>query len=133
LAENWLKNQHSFVNIVQVYFPREGYRLIANDLDKIREIEKLKEKELKESQRQAQQILIENEKLIEQNHTQALVDAEKKAEEIKNRLLKEAEGEVEKILKNYQEDAEVLQKEISQRIPQVVNYLLEKVWQEYGN
>ena len=93
--------------------------MIANDLDKIREIEKLKEKELKEAQRQAQQILIENEKLIEQNYAQSLVDAEKKAEEIKNRLLKEAEGEVEKILKNYQEDAEVLQKEISQRIPPV--------------
>jgi len=128
-----LKIQNSSVNIVQVYFPREGYRLIANDLDKIREIENLKEKELKEAQRQANQLLLENEKLIEQNHAQALMNAEKKAEENKNHLLKEAEDEVDKILKTYKEEAEVLQKEISQRIPQVVNYLLEKVWQEYGN
>ncbi|QPM68958.1 hypothetical protein [Atribacter laminatus] len=107
--------------------------MIANDLDKIREIENLKEKELKEAQRQANQLLLENEKLIEQNHAQALMNAEKKAEENKNHLLKEAEDEVDKILKTYKEEAEVLQKEISQRIPQVVNYLLEKVWQEYGN
>jgi len=107
--------------------------LIANDLDKIREIENLKEKELKEAQRQANQLILENEKLIEQNRAQALIDAEKKAEGIKNNLLNEAREEVEKILKTHQEEADVLQKDISQRIPQVVSYLLEKVWQEYGN
>ena len=128
-----MKIQNSSVNIVQVYFPREGYRLIANDLDKIREIENLKEKELKEAQRQANQLILENEKLIEQNRAQALIDAEKKAEGIKNNLLNEAREEVEKILKTHQEEADVLQKDISQRIPQVVSYLLEKVWQEYGN
>jgi len=109
------------------------YLPVAKQSSVIQTIEKLKEKELKEAQRQAQQILLENEKLIEQNYAQAFLDAEKKAEEIKKRILKEAEGEVEKILKAYHEQAEALQKEISQRIPQVVHYLSEKVWQEYGD
>lgn len=107
--------------------------MIVGEVNQIREIEKLKEKELREAQRQANQILLDMEKKIELSHNQALQDAEKKAEETKDKRIKDAQKEVEKILKNYQLEAETLKNEISQRIPRVVDSLIEKVWQEYGN
>jgi len=107
--------------------------LIVNEVNKIREIEKLKEQEMKEAQRQAQQILFDMEKKIDQLHTQALQNTEKKAEKVGENLLNDARKEVEAILHKYEQEAIALEKEISQRIPLVVEHLLGKVWEEYGN
>jgi len=107
--------------------------LINEEVSKIRELENLKEKEIKEAQRQAVQIISNADKEIEQMRGILMQEAEEKFQNIQKKMLNDNSNEVEAILKQYQNEANQLEKEVKSRLNLVINYLIGKVWEEDGN
>ncbi len=106
--------------------------MVVNVVERIRELEKKKEQEIREAEREAARILREVDVKIREMEEKLFQETQKEIESMRKNRMEEIQREVARIQKAYEEQAMNFERHFAGRLPEMVNFLLEKVWVEYG-
>ncbi len=106
--------------------------MVVNVVERIRELEKKKEQEIREAEREATRILREADVKIREIGEKLFQETQKEIESMRKNRMKEIQREVARIRKVYEEQAMSFERHFAGRLPEMVDFLLEKVWVEYG-
>ncbi len=107
--------------------------MVVDAVNRIRELEKTKEREIQEAKREAARILAESEVTIASLRSSRIQEAEEKAAKIRDDRIREVKKEAEKIEKDFEEQAGRLRKKLEGTVDQAVAFLLEQLGDQHGD
>ncbi|MDI3524835.1 MAG: hypothetical protein PWP60_104 [Candidatus Atribacteria bacterium] len=106
--------------------------MVVDVVGRIRELERKKEQEIREAEREAARILQEAEVRIREMEEKLIQETQEEIELMRKSRIEDIQKEATRIRKEYEEQAMNFERHFAGRLPEMVNFLLEKVWTEYG-